>query len=134
MRYKKDQGRFARMISFWVILLVLVAGYWKFHYWLDSKFEVMKRLLLPSLGISVSVLITIVLSLATALVLHLILNRNKTADLLIETESELKKCTWPTGQETWNNSLIVMVTVLFFMLFLAGADRVLKLIFDIVIF
>ena len=134
MKYKKDQGRYARMTSFWVVLLVMVAGYWQFHYWLDSQAEFMKTLVLPTLGISVSVLICSALSALTALGLHLFFNRKKTADLLIETESELKKCTWPTGQETWNSSLVVLVTVIFFMFFLAGTDYLLQKLFNFIIF
>ena len=45
-----------------------------------------------------------------------------TADLLIDTESELKKVTWPTGEEVANSSFVVIVSVLFIMGFLAVAD------------
>ena len=42
---------------------------------------------------------------------------------LIETEAELKnKVTWPTRKETTNNSIVVVVTCLFFGLWIAFAD------------
>jgi preprotein translocase SecE subunit len=46
----------------------------------------------------------------------------KQADLLIETESELRKVTWPTLSETMTSSIVVMLCVLFLMAFLAGSD------------
>ena len=47
------------------------------------------------------------------------------ADLLIETESELRKTTWPTMDEVINSSIVVVVTVLVLGAFLALADSVL---------
>ena len=49
-------------------------------------------------------------------------NKPKTADLLIETETELRKVTWPTLDETIKGSVTVMVCVLILMAYLAGAD------------
>jgi preprotein translocase SecE subunit len=46
----------------------------------------------------------------------------KIADLLIETEHELRKVTWPTGKEVLNSSIVVVVCVALLMVFLAGAD------------
>ena len=47
------------------------------------------------------------------------------ADLLIETEAELRKVYWPTLEESINGSWTVLLTVVFLMAFLAGADYVL---------
>ncbi|MEM7517388.1 MAG: preprotein translocase subunit SecE, partial [Planctomycetota bacterium] len=49
----------------------------------------------------------------------------KIAETLIDTESELKKVTWPTVPEAINASIVVLVTVLFLMAFLAGSDWIL---------
>jgi preprotein translocase SecE subunit len=46
----------------------------------------------------------------------------KIADLLIETESEMRKVTWPSVPEAVNSSIVVIVCVAFLMAFLAGAD------------
>ena len=48
--------------------------------------------------------------------------RPKVADLLIDTESELRKVTWPTMDEVINSSLVVIVCVLLLFAFLAAAD------------
>ena len=50
------------------------------------------------------------------------LERPKSADLLIETEQELRKVTWPSGTEVVNSSMVVIVCVLFLMGYLAAAD------------
>ncbi|MBL8692997.1 MAG: preprotein translocase subunit SecE [Planctomycetes bacterium] len=50
------------------------------------------------------------------------LNRPHVADLLIETEAELKKVTWPTMPDTASSSLIVLITVLVIFLLVAVYD------------
>jgi preprotein translocase SecE subunit len=46
----------------------------------------------------------------------------KIADLLIDTEAELKKVTWPKPQEVWNASIVVLVSVVLIGVLLAVAD------------
>jgi preprotein translocase subunit SecE len=58
--------------------------------------------------------------------IFLLLNRPATADLLIDTEQEMKKVSWPTRQEAWNSSLIVIVTVIVFTVLLFVFDVVLN--------
>ena len=36
-------------------------------------------------------------------------------NLLIETESEMRKISWPSKQEAWNSSIVVVVTVIVMM-------------------
>ena len=61
------------------------------------------------------------------------MEKPKNADLLIETESELRKVTWPTLDETVDGSIVVMVVVIFLMGFMAGADYVLGEVFGRII-
>jgi preprotein translocase SecE subunit len=58
--------------------------------------------------------------------IHRILNSPKLADLLIDTESELKKVTWPSVGETWAGTLAVAVTVLVMLVYLTLADLLLS--------
>ena len=53
------------------------------------------------------------------------MNRQKAADMLIETESEMRKVTWPTFLDAWHGTLAVLVTVVFMGAFLAVSDVVL---------
>ena len=81
---------------------------------------------LPVLAIRVTpaFLIAIVVGGASVWLLYRWLEKPNNADLLIETESELRKVTWPTFQDVINSSLIVIFCVLFLMVFLAGSDYV----------
>jgi preprotein translocase SecE subunit len=58
-------------------------------------------------------------------VIHRILNQPKLADLLIDTENELKKVTWPSAGETVNGTIAVIVTVAILVAFLSVSDLVL---------
>ncbi len=60
------------------------------------------------------------------------INQNKLGSLLIETETEMKKVTWPSWNESFNSSIIVLVAVIFFMIFLGFADIVFNKIFKII--
>ena len=50
------------------------------------------------------------------------LERPKQADTLIDTESEMKKVTWPSLSETMSGSITVIMTVLILMTILAVFD------------
>ena len=141
--YKPDQGRYARMFTFWSIGFLMLYGATRLAPWLRGKdwnfikvdgyannwFDV--NLLgeggrIPILGFQPTYanLIATGLLLAFLYWYYRFLNKPKRADLLIETESEMRKVTWPTWPETWNSTLVVIGTVLFFMVFLAAADWV----------
>ena len=137
--YKKDQGRHVRMAAYWILLFIAMAGLYKFRFWLDGTLGEWARKNLfgqDFLGIptSFNVFLCIALTLGTAYLLLLFLNRPKTADLLIETEAELKKCTWPTLRETWDASVVVVITVIVIGLFLAGSDVVLSRILNVILY
>jgi len=55
------------------------------------------------------------------------LNKPKVADLLIETEEELRKVTWPTAKETWAGTIAVAVTVIVLLAFLFTTDLILTM-------
>jgi len=54
------------------------------------------------------------------------LNRKDTVDLLVDTETELKKVSWPSWPETINASIVVIIAVIFFGIYLAVVDLVLS--------
>jgi preprotein translocase SecE subunit len=77
------------------------------------------------LTFNAALLITAVVLFAAWFFLYRWQQTPKVADLLIETENELRKVTWPTIAEAVNSSLVVIACVLFLMGFLAGADYLL---------
>jgi preprotein translocase SecE subunit len=133
MAYRKDQGRLARMTTFWSLAVLLAYGCIRMRSELTGQFPdslgaaISDGLVLPLVNLPLSpALIASVLSLVAGLfLLNRALERPKNADLLIETESELRKVTWPTVDETVDGSVVVIVVVLFLMGFMAAADFVL---------
>lgn len=141
--YKKDQGRMVRMAVFWSLAVLLYYGCTSLRQELAGAFS--QRLdqpliaafpKLPVLGTPLTAALVISLAVfAVALWLaYRFLERPKYADMLIETEIEMRKVVWPTPKEVFNSSLVVVVCVLFLMAFLAGADWLLARVIQPVIF
>ena len=131
MAYKADQGRMARMAAYWSLAILMFYGCHSLHGELNGRFESLKADLIgapiPVLGITVNgaFLIAAALLGLGLYILHRWQETPKVADLLIETENELKKVTWPTLPEAINSSIVVLVTVVILMAFLAGSDYIL---------
>ena len=129
MAYKPDQGRLARLAAFWSLAILLFYGCTSLHAEL-MRFPVLADPLIPgfakipvlALRLNGALLITTAVLAGCWWALYTWLNRPKYAELLIETESELRKVTWPSFQEAVNSSVVVIVCVAFLMAFLAGAD------------
>ncbi|MEM1451548.1 MAG: preprotein translocase subunit SecE [Planctomycetota bacterium] len=141
MAYRKDQGRMARMAAFWSIAILLAYGCIRMRSELTSQFPdsigaaFSEGLVVPLVSLPVSpALIAAVAAFALGMwFLNRTLETPKNADLLIETENELRKVTWPTIDETIDGSIVVIVVVIFLMAFMAGADFVLGEIFTRII-
>jgi len=132
MAYKADQGRIVRLVAFWALALLIFYGCVSLKTSLETwnwSSGTSKALLagmprLPVLGWNFNAALLIAgLVFATSIwLLYRWQNSPKVADLLIDTESELGKVTWPTMSDAVNSSLVVMGVVVFLMAFMAGAD------------
>ncbi len=128
MAYKAEQGRMARMAAFWTLAALGFYGCLSLRqeliYYFPSLGDPISGIRLPIVGVDLTpALLIIVLVCATIFwLLYRWLDRPKYADLLIETEHELKKVTWPSIEEAINGSVVVIICVLFLMAYLAGAD------------
>lgn len=131
MAYRKDQGRVARMATFWVLAGFMFYGCTSLR---DTMVAMNPEGLGTSLGFRIPILgmdvtpALIVAGLVLALGLWLLYRweqKPKNAELLIETENELRRVTWPTLDEAINGSWTVVFTVLFLMLYLAASDWIL---------
>ncbi len=131
MPYKQEQGRYARLAAFWSLAILFFYGTTSLYTTLLGYFpNTMPRPLvasmprIPVLGVplNTAMLISAAVLVASIWMLNRILNKPKNADLLIETESELRKVTWPTVPEAVRSSVVVIACVLFLMAYLAGAD------------
>ena len=141
MTYRKDQGRYVRMGAFWG--LFILAGYGclsslvrTLSRWLPSITGSDKTVepwiqhfpLLGQLGLP-EVISLLVLS-AAGVWIYSILSRPRVADLLIDTENELKKVTWPSSTETVNGTVAVGLTVVALFFFLSAADSLIAFLMD----
>jgi len=137
--YKPDQGRFTRGVAFWLLTALSYFGcktlYFFLHWdWakqnlLGQNIPILNIPLSPGLIVSVGVFIA-----GEILISRLIVNRPKMCDLLIETETEMKKVTWPSWNDALNSSIVVLFTVIFFMILLGFSDFLLTKIFSGFIF
>lgn len=131
MSDKKDQGRYARMVAFWCV--VLLVGFGCFH--ANGLAAVLNRSVLPEsidqpmiqqfplVGtLRLSTLIAAAVVVFTAIVTHRAMLRPKIADALVQTEAEMTKVTWPTWSETWSGTIAVAVTVVVLFVFLTLVD------------
>lgn len=140
MGYKKDQGRMARMAAFWTLIVLLFYGCNSLQQELVIRFpgslgrafgaiegQPRSGFHLPIIGVGMSpaFLVALLVFAGGFVLIYRWLERPKYAELLIETETELRKVTWPTLPEAIDGSVVVIATVLFLMVFLAGMDWVL---------
>jgi len=141
--YKKDQGRMARLAAFWTLAVLLFYGCMSLNATLSGRFEAtLGGALIPSFpripvmgtDLTGAFLIAAVVCLAGLILLMRFLERPKYADMLIETELELRKVTWPTAQEVVNSSIVVIICVAFLMGFLAASDWFLARVTRVILF
>lgn len=131
MSYKKDQGRYARMTAFWALFALLGYGCFsglvhQIRRWGGGRVTEPFVQDLPLLGdLDLAMTINLIVLAIGGVVIHRVLNKPKTADLLIDTETELRKVTWPSGHETWSGAIAVVVTVGVLVLYLSFSDYVL---------
>ena len=116
------------MTAFWSLVLLLFYGCHSLHNELVGRVDALKAplggLRIPIVGIELTPAFLIVAPLFClgTFFTYRWLEKPKSADLLIETESELRKVTWPSTPEVVNSSLVVVFSVLFLMGFLAVTD------------
>ncbi len=132
--YKPDQGRFARGLAFWLLTGLTYFGCTTFYYFLhwswatdnliDRTIPILDIPLNPALVISVVLFLFVVF-----MILKLVVNKPSVGTMLIDTETEMKKVTWPTWNDAFNSSLIVIAAVVFFAILLGLSDIILNKVF-----
>jgi len=125
--YRQDQGRLARMAGFWLVELLLLFGCHFLHGMLiqiGGMADAVGEIRIPVVGVDLSpaFLVSGALFLVGTIVVYRWQQKPKVADLLIETEGELRRVSWPTAQEVVNTSIVVVVAVIVIGVFLAGCD------------
>jgi len=137
-KYKPDQGTYARTTALLLLSGLLVFGCHTLYYWLlsfrgdEARPGFMVRDLtggpVPVVGLPLTpaLLVSVVTGVALIVLAAHLLNRPKVADMLIECETEMRKCTWPSAKETFTASMVILVVMLFFTGAMAFFDFVLN--------
>lgn len=139
-RYKPDDGRNARQIAFWFGEAAIAFGCTAFAGLLDrwvslrgALFDGMPKVPVFGVGLTGSFALAFLLFLVLSFFWVRFLAREKISQHLIEVEGEINKVTWPTFKEASNSSVVVLVTVLLLMAFLALIDFLFGKVFDIIL-
>lgn len=125
--YKEDQGRHVRMAAFWSLVFFLGFGC-RFLHDLMVQWEDLRTPLggtrIPIVGVNLSpaFLVSGLIFGAGLFLIQRWQQRPKVAELLIDTEAELKKVSWPKGEEVWNASMVVLLSVVLLGALLAVSD------------
>jgi len=126
--YRPDQGRLARMAAYWTVVLLVLFGCSFLHAVLVGNFESTRDAIggisIPIVGqdLTPAFVVSAIVFAIGMIVTYRWQQRPKMADLLIDTESELRKVTWPGPQEVINSSMVVVVCVVLIGFYLAFAD------------
>ena len=122
------------MAAFWSLAIMVFYGCTSLRTELAGQFNdaLGQRLWdgarIPIIGVDLTpaFLIALVVFAAGMVLLYRWTESPKIADALIDTESELRKVTWPTLPEAARASVVVMVCVIVLMVLLAGYDALIS--------
>lgn len=117
-RYKRSQGKVARQVTFYAIVLIIGAGAWLMSE-RNSGGEPVWQYFIP-MGVFA----------AGAWIAHRIVNIPRFADFLISVEAEMNKVSWPSRGELYRASLVVIVVIFLLVAILFGYDVLLDLALD----
>jgi preprotein translocase SecE subunit len=140
--YKKGQGKVARWGAYLCGFLLVAFGVVRLYANINVPFDPdtangVERAIhgqLPLVGeVSVYKLVALIVGLLGLLGLHVVLNRPATVDLLIDTEQEMRKVSWPSRKEVQNATIVVILVTLTMAMLLFGFDEILQWLFGLVI-
>jgi len=108
--YKRSQGRIARQVTFAAVLLSIALGLLRLSTLLAGK------------GLEWQFVLPGVLLLASAWATFRLMNVPGVADFLIAVEAEMNKVSWPTRNELYRASMVVLIMIFALAFILAGYD------------
>lgn len=132
---KKGQGKRARGIAYFLGGCLVLYGAIALYAFINKPGQwLLMDEPLPILGaVSWYKVIAAVVFGFGLLALHLFLNRASFVDLLIDTEQEMKKVSWPTRPEVQSASIVVIIVTIILALTLWGFDNGLQAVFKLVL-
>ena len=133
LKYKSELGRYTRGVAFGFGVALAYYGSSTFHDFLSwdwARADLGYTIPVLEVAVEPGLLAAAGLFVAVLIGLRIAVNHPTIAEFLIDTEAELKRVTWPSWPETWNGSLVVVLTVVVMLFLLAGADLVLSQFFE----
>jgi preprotein translocase subunit SecE len=128
---KYGQGKITRVAAYLLGGLLVIFGAVRLYATINGPGH--EWTTLPVIGhVSVYSVISLVVCLLGFLGVHLVLNSTAAVDLLIDTEQELKKVSWPSKSEVKNATLVVVLTTVALAVILYGFDELLRWLFRLV--
>jgi len=134
--HKPGQGSLTRLTAWLILILVLALGAVELYSWIQRKgdgpilglsLELFRSLPFVGVPLSWKFLICVGVFAGLLWLARMYMTRPTTVDMLIETELEMKKVSWPTFDESLNATwVVILVTVtltvaLFFFDFVLGS-------------
>jgi preprotein translocase subunit SecE len=110
--YKRSQGRIARQLTFFSLLILIAIGCWRLSSFISPSGIVgLFGVDSPSQGLISAIQFGIPAALLAAGVWFSfrLVNMPRFADFLIAVEAEMNKVSWPTRQELFRSSMVVIV-------------------------
>ncbi len=112
--YKRSQGRIARQVTFFVLVVLFVIGCWRLSIYFNPNW------LLGWTGLVFSDAASDAIRFGTAFAVLAVgvwfsfrlVNMPRFADFLIAVEAEMNKVSWPTRTELFRSSMVVIVLLL----------------------
>ena len=120
--YKRNQGRYARLISALVVLLLSAWGMYSLYSELSTS---------ETIPMSVAILVPLALLGVIFFLVYKASNNQKAAEFLIATEGEMKKVSWSTKAEVIGSTKVVIVATFMMAAFLFLVDLVFSTGFNI---
>ena len=131
-RYKRNQGRMARQLTFFAMLATVAVGAWKLS---DSATPEFGSWFVPAAAHDVLSPLVFAKYILPAIVLAIgawaafrVVNIPRFAEFLISVENEMGKVSWPSRSELYRASLVVIVVIFLLTAILFAYDFVLKIV------
>lgn len=121
--YKPNQGRLVRQCTVAAISLIAAFGCFTL-----STFALGNEDQITRIGIPLGIWVVITWIAFRAV------NVPRFADFLVAVESEIERVVWPTWKQVWQSTVVVIVTMLFFGVFLFAIDWLWRIIFTLIHF
>jgi len=121
--YKRGQGTAARWATAAALGAFAIFG----CYELNDRLSGRGGITVYGATVDIGLLITAIVFTGCGLAIAWVVNAPKSVDFLIVTEAELRKVSWPTRQELWKQTVIVLVAVVLIGTLILAADVILML-------